>query len=67
MNNDVTYPRVVFMQINTTEKVVMYDVTGIIFDDINNRVYAKGKTKPNGTNKKIEMYNTRVIITEEDE
>ena len=67
INDDVTYPRVTFLQIDTGKTIEMYDVTDITFDDINHRVYAKGKTDLTGVNKKIEMYNTRVIIKEEDD
>ena len=67
INDDVTYPCVTFMQIDTKQTVKVYDVTDIIFDDTTHRVYIKGKTDPNGANKKIEMYNTRIMIKEEDD
>ena len=67
INDDVTYPRVTFLQIDTGKTIEMHDVTDITFDDINHCVYAKGKTDLSGTKKKIEMYNARIIIKEEDD
>ncbi len=56
-----------FLQIDTGKTIEMYDVTDITFDDINLCVHVKGKTDLSGTNKKIEMYNAKVIIKEEDD